>query len=30
VGIKWKIKDGGYHGVNPNGVEEVALIGDPK
>ena len=30
VGIKWKIKDGGYHRVNPNGVEEVALIGDPK
>ena len=30
MGIKWKIKDGGYHGVNPNGVEGVALIGDPK
>ena len=30
VSIKWKIKDGGYYGVNPNRVEEVALIGDPK
>ena len=30
VGIKWKFKDGGYHGINPDGVEGAALIGDPK
>jgi len=29
LGIKWKIKDRGYHSNNPNGVEGVALIGDP-
>ena len=26
----WKIKDGGYHGVEPNSVEGAVLIGDPK
>ena len=30
VGGTWKIKDGGYHGVEPNSVEGAVLIGDPK
>ena len=30
VGRTWKIKDGGYHGVEPGGVEGAVLIGDPK
>ena len=30
VGGTWKIKDGGYHGVEPGGVEGAVLIGDPK
>ena len=29
IGGTWKIKDGGYHGIEPNSVEGAVLIGDP-